>query len=125
MQAFETEGLIGTGAAPAVLAYLFHRIEQKLDGRPTLLIVDEGRLVLDEFSFGAQLREWLKTLRKKNGSVRTAAMLHQEGKQARNQAPAHKQHPVAETQKATAAQEILEHRGYPKLDVTHCARSAG
>jgi type IV secretion/conjugal transfer VirB4 family ATPase len=69
VQAFETEGLIGTGAAPAVLAYLFHRIEQKLDGRPTLLIVDEGWLVLDEFSFGAQLREWLKTLRKKNASV--------------------------------------------------------
>ena len=69
VQAFETEGLIGTGAAPAVLAYLFHRIEQKLDGRPTLLIVDEGWLVLDEFSFGAQVREWLKTLRKKNASV--------------------------------------------------------
>src|SRR5258708_6703514 len=42
VQAFETEGLIGTGAAPAVLAYLFHRIEDRLDGRPTLLIVDEG-----------------------------------------------------------------------------------
>src|SRR5262252_6776765 len=42
VQAFETEGLIGTGAAPAVLAYLFHRIEGRLDGRPTLLIVDEG-----------------------------------------------------------------------------------
>jgi type IV secretory pathway VirB4 component len=26
VQAFETEGLIGTGAAPAVLSYLFHRI---------------------------------------------------------------------------------------------------
>ena len=69
VQAFETEGLIGTGAASAVLAYLFHRIEGRLDGRPTLLIVDEGWLVLDEFSFGAQLREWLKTLRKKNASV--------------------------------------------------------
>jgi len=69
VQAFETEGLIGTGAAPVVLAYLFHRIERRLDGRPTLLIVDEGWLALDEFSFGAQLREWLKTLRKKNASV--------------------------------------------------------
>ena len=29
VQAFETEGLIGTGAAPAVLAYLFHRIEDR------------------------------------------------------------------------------------------------
>jgi type IV secretion/conjugal transfer VirB4 family ATPase len=69
VQAFETEGLIGTGAAPAVLAYLFHRVESHLDGRPTLLIVDEGWLALDDPTFGAQLREWLKTLRKKNASV--------------------------------------------------------
>jgi type IV secretion system protein TrbE len=69
VQAFETEGLIGTGAAPAVLAYLFHRIEARLDGRPTLLIVDEGWLALDDAGFAGQLREWLKTLRKKNASV--------------------------------------------------------
>ena len=69
VQAFETEGLIGTGAAPAVLAYLFHRVETRLDGRPTLLIVDEGWLALDDPTFGAQLREWLKVLRKKNASV--------------------------------------------------------
>src|SRR5438445_6464907 len=69
VQAFETEGLIGTGAAPAVLAYLFHRIDGRLDGRPTLLIVDEGWLALDDPTFGARLREWLKTLRKKNAAV--------------------------------------------------------
>ncbi|AZO54380.1 conjugal transfer protein TrbE [Mesorhizobium sp. M8A.F.Ca.ET.208.01.1.1] len=69
VQAFETEGLIGTGAAPAVLAYLFHRIEDRLDGRPTLLIIDEGWLALDDEGFAGQLREWLKTLRKKNASV--------------------------------------------------------
>src|SRR5215472_13007237 len=69
VQAFETEGLIGTGAASAVLACLFHRVEGRLDGSPTLLIVDEGWLALDDPTFGAQLREWLKTLRKKNASV--------------------------------------------------------
>lgn len=69
VQAFETEGLIGTGAAPAVLAYLFHRIGVRLDGRPTLMIVDEGWLALDDADFAGQLREWLKTLRKKNASV--------------------------------------------------------
>ncbi len=69
VQAFETEGLIGGGAAPAVLAYLFHRVEGRLDGSPSLLIVDEGWLALDDPTFGAQLREWLKTLRKKNASV--------------------------------------------------------
>jgi len=69
VQAFEIEGLVGTGAAPAVLAYLFHRIGNRLDGRPTLLIIDEGWLALDDEGFAGQLREWLKTLRKKNASV--------------------------------------------------------
>lgn len=69
VQAFEIEGLVGTGAAPAVLSYLFHRIGDRLDGRPTLLIIDEGWLALDDQGFAGQLREWLKTLRKKNASV--------------------------------------------------------
>ncbi len=69
VQAFETEGLVGSAAAPAVLSYLFHRIEAHLDGAPTLIIIDEGWLVLDSPAFAAQLREWLKTLRKKNASV--------------------------------------------------------
>ena len=69
VQAFEIEGLVGTGAAPAVLSYLFHRIGDRLDGRPTLLIIDEGWLALDDDGFSGQLREWLKTLRKKNAAV--------------------------------------------------------
>ncbi|AJP73413.1 conjugal transfer protein TrbE [Sphingomonas hengshuiensis] len=69
VQAFETEGLVGSAAAPAVLSYLFHRIEANLDGAPTMIIIDEGWLVLDSPAFAAQLREWLKTLRKKNASV--------------------------------------------------------
>src|SRR5271154_1325066 len=69
VQVFETDGLIGTAVAPAVLAYLFHRIEARFDGRPTLLIIDEGWLALDDEDFAGRLREWLKTLRKKNASV--------------------------------------------------------
>ena len=69
VQAFEIEGLVGTGAAPAVLAYLFHRIGDRLDGRPTLLIIDEGWLALDDDGVSGQRREWLKTRRKKNASV--------------------------------------------------------
>ncbi|MDU6237867.1 MAG: conjugal transfer protein TrbE, partial [Bradyrhizobium sp.] len=69
VQVFETDGLIGTAVAPAVLAYLFHRIESRFDGRPTLLIIDEGWLALDDADFAGRLREWLKTLRKKNASV--------------------------------------------------------
>jgi type IV secretion system protein VirB4 len=69
VQAFETEGLLGTAAAPAVLAYLFHRIARRLDGRPTLIVVDEAWLALNDAAFGAQLETWLGTVRKKNGSV--------------------------------------------------------
>ncbi|PCD02236.1 conjugal transfer protein TrbE [Sphingomonas spermidinifaciens] len=69
VQAFEIEGLVGSAAAPAVLSYLFHRIEAHLSGAPTMIIIDEGWLVLDSPAFAAQLREWLKTLRKKNASV--------------------------------------------------------
>ena len=61
--------MIGTAVAPAVLSYLFHRIEARFDGRPTLLIIDEGWLALDDADFAGKLREWLKTLRKKNASV--------------------------------------------------------
>ncbi len=69
VQAFETEGLIGTGAASAVLGYLFHRIEARFDGRPSLLIIDEGWRALDDGGFAQKIKEWLKTLRKKNVSV--------------------------------------------------------
>jgi type IV secretory pathway VirB4 component len=86
VQAFETEGLIGTGAAPAVLSYLFHRIGDRLDGRPTLLIIDEGWLALSDPGFSKQLAEWLVTLRKKNASVvfatQSLAQLETDWKQA-------------------------------------------
>jgi type IV secretion/conjugal transfer VirB4 family ATPase len=67
--AFETEGLLETGAAPAALAYLFHRIGDRLDGRPSLIVIDEGWLSLKDGQFSAQLAEWLVTTRKKNASV--------------------------------------------------------
>ena len=69
VQAFETEGLLGTLAAPAVLAYLFHRLARDLDGRPTLVLVDEAWLALVDPTFGPQLEAWLALIRKKNGSV--------------------------------------------------------
>ena len=52
-----------------VLTYLFHRIEARFDGRPTLLILDEAWIFLDDALFAARIREWLKTLRKKNVAV--------------------------------------------------------
>jgi type IV secretion/conjugal transfer VirB4 family ATPase len=68
--AFETEELLGSKrAARAVLTYLFHRIEVRLDGRSTLIPVDEAWFALDDPVFAPKLREWLKTLRRKNASV--------------------------------------------------------
>jgi type IV secretion system protein VirB4 len=52
-----------------VLTYLFHRLEARFDGRPTLLILDEAWTFLDDALFAARIREWLKTLRKKNVAV--------------------------------------------------------
>nr|WP_240950354.1 VirB4 family type IV secretion/conjugal transfer ATPase [Novosphingobium sp. ERN07] len=51
------------------MMYLFHRIEQRLDGEPTLIIIDEGWKVLDDTFFAGRLRDWLKTLRKRNAVV--------------------------------------------------------
>ena len=48
------------------LSYLFHRIEQRLNGRPTLLVLDECWLFLQHATFASRLQNWLKTLRKKN-----------------------------------------------------------
>jgi type IV secretion system protein TrbE len=67
---FELEGLMETkGLVLPVLTYLFHKLEARFDGRPSLLILDEAWLFLDEPLFATRIREWLKTLRKKNVAV--------------------------------------------------------
>lgn len=67
---FETETLMDTPSLVLpVLSYLFHRLEARFDGRPTLLILDEAWVYLDNPTFAQRIREWLKTLRKKNVSV--------------------------------------------------------
>jgi type IV secretion system protein VirB4 len=52
-----------------VMMYLFHRIEERLDGHPTLILIDEGWKALDDEVFAARIRDWLKTLRKRNALV--------------------------------------------------------
>lgn len=70
IQCFEMEALMQSKAAVlAVLGYLFARFEERFDGAPTLLILDEAWLFLDAPMFAARIRQWLKTLRKKNVSV--------------------------------------------------------
>ena len=70
VQGFEMEELMPSKAAVmAVLGYLFARFGERFDGAPTLLILDEAWLFLDDPVFAARIRQWLKTLRKKNVSV--------------------------------------------------------
>ena len=70
-QVFEIEELMGLGEKNLlpVLLHLFRRFEQSLDGSPAVLFIDEGWVVLGHPVFREKLREWLKTLRKKNCSV--------------------------------------------------------
>ena len=51
------------------MMYLFHRIEERLDGEPTMILIDEGWKALDDEVFAARIRDWLKTLRKRNALV--------------------------------------------------------
>ncbi|MGN6425127.1 MAG: VirB4 family type IV secretion/conjugal transfer ATPase [Asticcacaulis sp.] len=48
------------------MMYLFQRVEERLDGTPTILIIDEGWKALDDDAFAAAIRNWMKTLRKRN-----------------------------------------------------------
>ena len=70
LQAFEMEELLhAKSVVLPVLTYLFHRLEAQFDGRPTLLVLDEAWVFLDDPVFASRIREWLKTLRKKNVGV--------------------------------------------------------
>lgn len=53
---------------PAML-YLFHRVEERIDGRPTIIVIDEGWKALDDEVFVARIRDWEKTIRKRGGIV--------------------------------------------------------
>jgi type IV secretion system protein VirB4 len=66
-QVFEMHELMKSypNAVMPLLTYLFHRLDQRFGKAPTLLILDEGWLFLDDPVFAPKIREWLKTLRKK------------------------------------------------------------
>ena len=69
-QTFEMEKLMNTPAIVGpTLMYIFHRIEQSLNGEPTIIVLDECWVFFDNEQFAAKIREWLKVLRKSNASV--------------------------------------------------------
>lgn len=53
---------------PALL-YFFHRAEERLDGTPAIIVVDEGWKALDDDVFLRRIKDWEKTIRKRNGIV--------------------------------------------------------
>ncbi len=58
--------------ARAFLEYAFHRIESALDtqrGIPTLIYVEEAWFMLSDPYFSGRIRDWLKTIPKKMGSL--------------------------------------------------------
>lgn len=70
-QCVEIEELMNMGERNLVpvLTYLFRRIEKRLTGAPSLIILDEAWLMLGHPVFRDKIREWLKVLRKSNCAV--------------------------------------------------------
>ena len=69
-QCYEMEELMNMPSIVAsILTYLFHRLEQHFTGVATLLVLDEAWLFLDNPLFSSRIRDWLKSLRKRNVSV--------------------------------------------------------
>lgn len=68
---FEMEELLEMGeqAVMPVLLYLFNRIERRLTGAPSLIILDEAWIMLGHPVFRDRIRQWLRVLRKANCSV--------------------------------------------------------
>lgn len=70
-QVFELKHLfaIDNKIAVPVLLYLLRRIEQRLDGQPVLILIDEAWMALVHSLFGARVNQWLLQLRKSNAAV--------------------------------------------------------
>lgn len=63
--------------------YLFHRVEERLDGSPAIIVVDEGWKALDDDVFVRRIKDWEKTIRKRNGIVGFATQSAEDALQSR------------------------------------------
>lgn len=52
--------------SPALL-YMFERVDQVLDGQPTIITVDEGWKAIADPIFTPRIEDWERTIRKRNG----------------------------------------------------------
>src|SRR3546814_14613251 len=67
---------------PAMM-YLFHRVEERLDGSPTIIVVDEGWKALADDVFVRRIKNWEKTIRKLGGIVGFATPSAQDALESR------------------------------------------
>jgi type IV secretion system protein VirB4 len=64
-----TEILKDKASLSPSLLYLFHRIQNSLDGSPTMIVLDEAWALIDNPVFAPKIKDWLKVLRKLNTFV--------------------------------------------------------
>ena len=65
------------------MMYLFHRVEERLDGSAAIIVVDEGWKALDDEVFVRRIKDWEKTIRKRNGIVGFATQSAQDALESR------------------------------------------
>ena len=65
------------------LFYFFHRVDERLDGTPSIIVVDEGWKALDDEVFVRRIKDWEKTIRKRNGIVGFATQSAQDALESR------------------------------------------
>jgi type IV secretion system protein VirB4 len=65
------------------LFYFFHRVEERLDGTPAIIVVDEGWKALDDDVFVRRIKDWEKTIRKRNGVIGFATQSAQDALESR------------------------------------------
>jgi type IV secretion system protein VirB4 len=65
------------------MRYLFQRVEERLDGSPAIIVVDEGWKALDDELFVRRIKDWEKTIRKRNGIVGFATQSAQDALESR------------------------------------------
>lgn len=71
------------GMRTPAMMYLFHRVEERLDGSAAIIVVDEGWKALDDDVFVRRIKDWEKTIRKRNGIVGFATQSAQDALESR------------------------------------------
>lgn len=67
---FDMTSILDSGElrTPALM-YIFHRLDELLDGTPVMIFMDEGWRLLKDATFSAFIVDKMKTIRKQNGIV--------------------------------------------------------